>query len=147
MINGDQHLTACPLCGAPTTPDELAEAGWLESQVVARIAERNPGWQRSSGACPACLQQALLQVLLEKGDAALHDGVQSVWPLDAEAAFGAIPTPLRMHADSRFYPHPDLVAPRNRIRAWVDAGQEPLDVHYFGADETPRWPGWDTAAA
>jgi serine protease AprX len=160
MINGDQHVTACPLCGAPAIPDELAEAGWLDSQVVACIAARNPSWQRSSGACPACVQQALLQDLLEKGDAALHDGIQSIWPLDAEAAFGAIPTPLRMHADPRFngrditialldsgfYPHSDLTTPRNRIRAWVDAGQEPLDVHCFGPDETPRWPGWDAKA-
>lgn len=161
MINADQDITACPLCGAPTTSDDLTEAGWLDPQVVARIAERNPGWQRSSGACPACIQQVLLQVLLEKGDAALHDGIQSIWPLDAEAAFGAIPTPLRMHADPRFagrgvtialldsgfYPHPDLTTPLNRIRAWVNAGQELLDVRRFGADETPRWPGWNAAAA
>jgi len=161
MINGDRHLTACPLCSAPATPGDLAEASWLDPQVVARIAERSPAWRRESGACPACVQQALLQALLEKGDAALHDSIQSVWPLDAEAAFGAIPTPLRMHADPRFtgrgitialldsgfYPHRDLVAPRNRIRAWIDAGQESLDVRCFGPDETPRWPGWDAAAA
>ena len=116
---------------------------------------------RENGACPACVQQALLYVLLEKGDAALHDGIQSLWPLDAEATLGAIPTPLRMHADPRFtgrgvtialldsgfYPHPDLTTPRNRIRAWVDASQEPLDVHCFGPDETRRWPGWDARAA
>src|SRR5262245_282246 len=102
MINADQDLTACPLCGAPTTSDALTEADWLDPQVLAQLTEQNPGWQRSSGACPACLQQVLLRVLLEKGDAALHDGVQSVWPLDTETAFGAIPTPLRMHADPRF---------------------------------------------
>ncbi|HEU5101592.1 MAG TPA: S8 family serine peptidase [Roseiflexaceae bacterium] len=161
MINGNQNLTVCPLCGASTSFDDLTEANWLDPQVVARIAERNPGWQRSSGACPACIQQVLLQALLEKGDAALHNGIQSVWPLDAEAAFGAIPTPLRMHADPRFAgrgvtialldsgfsPHPDLTIPRNRIRAWVDASREPLDARRFGADETPRWPGWDAAAA
>jgi len=74
--------------------------------------------------------------------------------LDAEAAFGALPTPLRMHAnphytgrgitialvDSGFYPHPDLVRPRNRIRAWVDAGREELSQRCFGADELPTWP-------
>jgi serine protease AprX len=161
MINGDRHLTACPLCSAPATPGDLAEAGWLDPQVMARIAERSPAWRRESGACPACVQQALLQALLEKGDAALHDSIQSVWPLDAEAAFGAIPTPLRMHADPRFtgrgitialldsgfYPHHDLVAPRNRIRAWVDAGQGSPDVRCFGPDETPHWPGWDAAAS
>jgi serine protease AprX len=96
-------------------------------------------------------------VLIEKGDAALHAGVQRAWPLDAEAAFGALPTPLRLHADPRFtgrgvtlavvdaafFPHPDLVCPRNRIRAWVDASRESVVDHRFDVDEGPEWPGWD----
>jgi len=154
-------MTFCPLCGAAAAPSSLAETSWLAPDVVARLSAGHPGWQRPDGACPACVQQALLQALLEQGDAALHDGIQSVWPIDAEAAFGAIPTPLRMHADPRFggrgitialidsgfYPHPDLTQPRNRIRAWVDAGHETLQAHYFSRDELPRWPGWDAAAA
>jgi hypothetical protein len=160
MTSTDQHPETCPLCGATSTPRELAQAAWLAPEALGRLAERNPGWRQSDGACPACVQQALLQTLLERGDAALHDGIQAVWPLDAEAAFGAIPTPLRMHADPRFtsrgvtlalvdsgfYPHPDLVRPRNRIRAWVDAGRAPIEAHFFGPDESPRWPGWDAAA-
>jgi serine protease AprX len=47
--------------------------------------------------------------------------------------------------DSGFYPHPDLVLPHNRIRAWVEAGYEPVRVLPFSPDETPRWPGWDAA--
>ncbi|GAB4407398.1 MAG: hypothetical protein Fur0044_00260 [Anaerolineae bacterium] len=100
-----------------------------------------------------------MQVLLDNGDPALHRSIQTVWPLDAEAAFGALPTPLRLHADPRytgrgvtlavvdtgFYPHPDLAQPTNRIRAWVDAVQEPVQVRYFDPDETPAWPGWDAA--
>lgn len=103
------------------------------------------------------MQQALLETLLERGEAALHEGIQAVWPLDAQAAFGALPTPLRMHADPRytgrgvtiaivdagFYPHPDLTEPRNRIRAWVDAGSKAVNVCRFGPDLAPRWPGWD----
>lgn len=54
------------------------------------------------GACPACVQQNLLRTLLSKGDAALHEAIQTVWPLDAEAAFGTRPTRLRLHADPRF---------------------------------------------
>ena len=109
---------------------------WLAPEVIERMAHDNPNWRRADGACPACVQQSLLQILLERGDhqrSARH--IDNVWPLDAEAAFGALPTPLRMHADPRFtgkgvkialihsgfYPHPDLVQPTNRIRAWVDA--------------------------
>src|SRR5437773_5357420 len=119
--------SVCPLCGTPAEPNVLAEAGWLSASVIQRLARDNPNWQQTSGACPACVQQALLQLLTEQGEAALHSGLQAAWPLDAEAAFGALPTPLRLHADPRydgqgvtlalvdsgFYPHPDLTQPRN----------------------------------
>ena len=125
----------------------LAEAQWY------------PFWNRDDDACPACVQQNLLRTLLAKGDAALHEAIQTAWPLDAEAAFGVLPTRLRLHADPRFsgkgvtialvdagfYPHPDLVQPRNRIRVWADATRDPVSVFRFGPEEMPRWPDWDGA--
>lgn len=103
-------LLPCPSCYRPTPTSFLPEA------------HDYAFWHRPDGACPTCVQQALLETLLSRGDAALHEQIQSVWPLDAEAAFGALPTPLRLHADPRFtgrgvtlavldsgfYPHPDL---------------------------------------
>jgi serine protease AprX len=151
------ETVACPLCAVATPPAELAEAGWAAPEVTGRVAERHPGWRRRDGACPACVQQALLELLLAKGEDALREGVQKAWPLDAEAAFGALPTPLRLLAhprytgagvtvalvDAAFYPHSDLVEPDNRIRAWVDVSQEPVRVRRFSPREEPRWPGWD----
>ena len=151
----------CPLCGARSSRAELAEARWSAPHVLARILGAHPGWQRTSGACPACVQHALLGLLLEKGGEALHDGVQKAWPLDAEAAFGALPTPLRLHADPRFtgrgvtlalvdaafHPHPDLVRPVNRIRAWVDASRDDVQAERFRRNARPKWPGWDRAAS
>lgn len=148
----------CPICQHPTPPQKLAEVNWLSADFLTSLAEQHPGWRSVDGACPGCVQEALLQTLLAHGHDALHQSIQQVWPLDAEAAFGAIPTPLRLHADARFtgrgvtlamvdvgfYPHPDLTQPANRMRAWVDAtapgGPEAL---FFGPDETPTWPGWD----
>ena len=98
MIEYNRPTPRCPLCMAQSSPSDLAEAAWASPEVITRLVQQNPSWRRESGACPACVQQALLYVLLEKGDAALHDGIQSLWPLDAEAAFGAMPTPVRMHA-------------------------------------------------
>jgi len=136
----------CPSCGRATEKSVLAEAHWY------------PYWEREDGACPACVQQHLLTTLLEKGEAELHREIQARWPLDARAAFGALPTPLRLHADPRFtgrgvtiavldsgfYPHPDLVRPRNRIRAYIDATRDPPRVRSYSPDETPWWPGWDS---
>ncbi len=140
-------LLPCSVCGVASSKAVLAEAHWY------------PSWDREDGACPACVQQNLLRTLLAKGDAALHEAIQTPWPLDAEAAFGVLPTRLRLHADARFsgkgitlamvdsgfYPHPDLVQPRNRIRVWADATHDPVSVLRFDPDEKPNWPDWDGA--
>jgi serine protease AprX len=137
----------CCVCRNSFSEDLLAEA------------HSYPFWDRDDGACPACVQENLLRTLLARGDAALHEAIQMAWPLDAEAAFGALPTRLRLHADPRFagrgvtialvdsgfYPHPDLVKPRNRIRLWADATRDPVSVVDFGREETPDWPGWNEA--
>jgi serine protease AprX len=154
-VIGDAAV-ACAVCGTPTAPDELAEAGWASAETAERLAERRTGWRRSDGACAACVQDALLSLLREKGERVLSRVIQDVWPIDAEAAFGALPTPLRLRADPRFtgrgitiamvdagfYPHADLVQPVNRIRAVVDAGTGHVRVHRFAPDATPQWPGW-----
>jgi hypothetical protein len=80
----------CSGCGVLMTSETRAEAHWYS--LSKKDEER----------CPACVQENLLRVLLAKGDAALHEAVQLAWPLDAEAAFGVLPTRLRLHADPRF---------------------------------------------
>lgn len=147
----------CPLCGRQTPSSHLAEAGWLAPEVLERLVRLHPRWQRHDGACPACTQEALLQTVLDTGLAALHESIQPVWPLDPRAEFGALPTSLRLHADPRFtgagvtlaliapgfYPHPDLIQPRNRIRAWVDVNAPSPQALRFSPSVAPRWPGWD----
>jgi serine protease AprX len=144
----------CPLCSRRTTPAALHEAQWLDARVLDRLAADHPRWRRTDGACPACVQQALLETLLIHGRRALEGRVQSVWPLDAEAAFGALPTALRVRADPRFtgrgttialvdagfFPHPDLVRPDNRVVAWVDASQANVHERHFASDDIPSWP-------
>ena len=137
-------LGTCKFCQKSVPADILAEASQYSF------------WTKPDGACPACIQETLLYTLLGKGDSALHEQIQDVWPLDAAAAFGALPTALRLHADPRFtgqgvtiamldsdfYPHPDLIRPSNRIRAWVDVTTDPVTVLTFQPDEDPQWPGW-----
>lgn len=140
-------MLPCPSCHTLTPESELA------------AAFDHLAWQGPDGACGACAQDQLLRLLVAEGDAALHRAVQARWPLDPEAAFGAIPTPLRLHADPRFtgrgvtialidagfYPHPDLVTETNRIRAWTDQGLDPRTTLRWGPGDQPAWPGWDGA--
>ncbi len=121
-------------------------------QLCGRTSEQ---WLQGLGGCPSCVQEALLHTRLVHGHSAMHESVRNVWPLDADAAFGALPMPLRMHADPRFtgkgvtiaqvdsgfYPHPDLVLPRNRIRAWVDATRPAMNYLRFSPSAHPEWPG------
>lgn len=137
------------------------ESRWANEAIISQLRQDRPEWAAEQGACVTCVQEALLLLLIQEGAATFYESVQSVWPLDASAAFGALPTPLRMRADPRytgkgitvavldsgFYPHPDLIEPVNRIRAWVNVGSEPIEALHFGPDDKPAWPGWDAGEA
>ncbi len=156
MRTDPDDVAACALCARPTPGTELREAGWIAPSVEARLAAVHPGWRRADGGCPACLQAALLETLREEGEESFHAAIQRVWPIDPQAAYGALPTPLRMHADPRFggrgvlvgvvdaafYPHPDLTRARNRIRVWADASAGGVEWQRFAPDEQPRWRDW-----
>lgn len=59
-------MRPCPLCATPTLESVLTEAGWLELAVIDTLARAHPRWRRRDGACPACVQHALLHTLLER---------------------------------------------------------------------------------
>jgi serine protease AprX len=135
-------MGTCSVCGGQTPLLHLSEARTYAF------------WTKPDGACPACIQNLLLRTLLERGESAFHSGIQVAWPLDSEAAFGALPTRIRMHADPRFTgrgvtvalldsgfcAHPDLIRPQNRVRMWADATQETVPFLPFTPQERPRWP-------
>lgn len=137
----------CPKCRAMTRREALSEA------------QNYALWHGTERVCPDCVHREILQGLLHRSDPALHERVQVVWPLDAAAAFGPLPLPLRFHLDSQltgsgitiavidtgFSPHPDLTQPVNRIRAWIDATEYPAGVWRFQEEQQPVWPGCDRA--
>lgn len=147
----------CPLCSTPYPVARLSAATWLAPEAVSIIQVRYPSWKPNEGACPICARLQLQRILTEHA---------LTKPRDPSAngklpAWECLPTPFRVGADPRFtgagvtiamidagfYPHPDLIRPRNRIRAWVDATGPKLQSLMFDPDETPRWPGWDLIAA
>jgi serine protease AprX len=145
------------MCAQTPPNTDLRQGRCLDPGVIGHIAGAHPQWLTERGDCPACVQQAILQTRLMHGVAAMHSCIQQVWPIDAHAAFGALPTPLRLHADPRFsgkgitiahidagfYPHPDLVKPVNRIRAWAETTGSRVQVLRFAPDAIPEWPGWN----
>src|SRR5215210_2683585 len=155
----DLEIVKCPLCGVNSTSEALNEASWLPLGAVASLESLHPGWTLAEGACPACVQRALVEMLILQAEVRHHDRIQAAWPLNAETAYGVLPTPLRLHVDPRyrgrgvtvafidagFYPHPDLSLPQNRIRAWVDASTRPVHAIYYDREDTPQWPGFGDA--
>ena len=152
---------SCPLCGKQVTTDLIRPTFWIDKVLWKELSRKHPEWNPLSGACALCFQDALLVTLLKKRKATLQESVQNIWPIDAKAAFGVLPTSLRMRSDphyagngitiafldSGFYPHSDLIRPLNRIRAWVDVSQKPHAVKYFESKHRPDWPGWKDRAA
>ncbi len=75
--------------------------------------------------------------------------------------FGVIPTPVRLNADaaytgkgvtvafldSGFYPHPDLVAPVDRIVAYHDVAGERRELRAIDPVESWQWHGTQTSVA
>src|SRR3954465_10836958 len=144
----------CPLCGTSVTVEELSQAAWLAPGAVNQLGIEHPQWRVTDGACPDCAQSAMLDMLVAQAEAGEQAKVQAAWPLNGETAFGVLPTHMRLQLDERFkgcgttlamidsafYPHPDLIEPRNRIRAWVDATVDPVNVVYYAPEDTPTWP-------
>ena len=72
------------------------------------IPQARPCWPKLVGIPIGIARTARVQLAFSrtscklywpKGDAALHEAIQTAWPLDAEAAFGVLPNRLRLHAD------------------------------------------------
>jgi serine protease AprX len=135
----------------------LSAVTWLAPPVVDAVRERFPNWDPTDGACPDCARLQLQRVLTE-----LSLSPPKEAPSNKHLpAWECLPTTFRVAADPRFtgsgitmaiidaafYPHPDLIKPRNRIRAWVDATVPRLRAIRFKPDDIPRWPDWDKIAA
>jgi len=108
----------CAMCGMSSSTSVLAEAHWY------------PFWKREDGACPACVQQNLLRTLLAKGDAALHESIQTVWPLD-EGFWQTTPTSLPAGQHSYKF----LIDGQRRL----DDPGNPRKMRMAGAASTARY--------
>jgi serine protease AprX len=121
----------CPLCN-----DQVAKLLFQyhldsERHVIEQIRQRNPQWSEQDGFCSRCLDYYHTELVM------LHRMLPEIgphFPVRSADDFVILPTGLRLNADPRFtgkgvticfidsefYPHPDLIDFKNRVRAIID---------------------------
>jgi serine protease AprX len=125
------HTIICPLCNDKV--DKLLYRFHLDSErmVLERIKDHYPEWAEHDGICSRCVDYYHTEIVMEQR---MLPEIGPYFPVKSADDFIILPTPLRLNADPRytgkgvticfidsgFYPHPDLTAHRNRIKAYVD---------------------------
>src|SRR6266498_5068751 len=121
----------CPLCR--DTVDKLVYRFHYdtESSVIDKIKAEFPEWTKEDGLCSRCLDFFHSEIVMEQR---ILPSIGPHFPIKTADDFIVIPTGLRINADPRytgkgvticfidsgFYPHPDLVATKNRIKKTID---------------------------
>jgi serine protease AprX len=150
----------CPLCRRPLDPALIELQPKLEDHIARILRENNPGWARGDGVCPDCAHGAAEKALESRSPTSLQAELLTPFPVYSRDEKRLLPTPFRVHAnpnftgrgvtvaflDSGFYPHPDLVRPKNRILCYVDAtGQAPSEKPNFKKQHATSWHGLMTS--
>ncbi len=152
------HL--CPLCRRPLDPVLIEIQPKLEDHIARILRENNPGWKRDDGVCPDCVHGAVEKAIEARSPTSLQAELLTPFPVYSRDEKRLLPTPLRVHAnpnftgrgvavaflDSGFYPHPDLVRPKNRILCYVDTtGHTPVERPSFKKAHATSWHGLMTS--
>lgn len=135
----------CPLCGRTGRRD----AGEVDDSLLSLIRVNNPRWDQNHGICQRCLD-------LFRG---ARDRLNANPRIFREGAYHILPTPLRVGADERyagrnvtiafldsgFYPHPDLIEPRNRILKYVNVTNPEFSEDELNSPDDSSWHGMMTS--
>ncbi|MBI3242883.1 MAG: S8 family serine peptidase [Chloroflexi bacterium] len=153
-------IKSCPLCRRPLDPALIEIQPKLEDHIARILRENNAGWKHDDGVCPDCVYGAVEKAREARSPASLQQELLTPFPVYVRDEKRLLPTPVRVHAnpnftgrgvtvaflDSGFYPHPDLIRPRNRILCYVDAtGQAPIEKPNFKKQHATSWHGLMTS--
>ena len=121
----------CPLC--EDLVDKLVYRYHIdqEREVLNRIRQQNPEWSEHDGLCSRCVDFYHTELVIRQR---ILPDIGPHFPVKSADGFIILPTGLRIDADPRFtgkgvtvcfidsgfYPHPDLVAYKNRVKVIVD---------------------------
>lgn len=151
----------CPICGQPRAGALLTIQPKIEDHIARILQEENPRWKPQDGACIECVQEAVEKAIQARSVTSLQAELLTPYPAYARDEQKLLTTPVRVHAntnftgrgitiaflDSGFYPHPDLVRPKNRIVCYVDAtGRVPQEKRSFKKPMVTSWHGLMTTA-
>jgi serine protease AprX len=155
------RIMLCPLCRQPLDPELLAIQPKIEDHIARILHEDNQGWKLDDGACPDCVHAAVEKAIEARSLTSLQAELLTPFPVYSQDEKRLLTTPVRVHAnlnfggrgitvaflDSGFYPHPDLVKPRDRILAYVDAtGRVPIEKQNFKQPVVTSWHGLMTSS-
>jgi serine protease AprX len=148
----------CPLCGDKV--DKLLYRYHIDNErlVLQKIKEHNPEWSVTDGLCSRCVDYYHTEILTQQR---LLPEVGPFFPVKSADDFIILPTPLRLDADARFtgkgvticfidsgfYPHPDLITYKNRIKTIFDItnNNEASQISPTGGDLEGAWHGTMTS--
>jgi serine protease AprX len=151
----------CPICHCPLDPDLFAIQPKLEDHIARILQENNPDWKPEDGVCLECVNEAVEKSIEARSVTSLQAELLTPFPVYSRDEKQLLTTPIRVHAnlnfagrgitvaflDSGFYPHPDLVRPKNRILCYVDAtGRVPVEKQSFKKPIATSWHGLMTSA-
>jgi hypothetical protein len=151
----------CPICQNPLDPALLAIQPKLEEHIARILREDHPDWKPEDGICPECVHEAVERAIEARSLTSLQAELLTPFPVYSRDEKKLLTTPVRVHAnpnftgrgvtiaflDSGFYPHPDLVRPKNRILCYVDTtGRVPVEKQNFKKPIVTSWHGLMTSA-
>lgn len=139
----------CPLCSDAV--DKLLYRFHIDSerQVIDKIKEQNPEWSQSDGICSRCVDYYHIEIIRQQR---ILPEIGPHFPVKSADDFVILPTALRIDApprytgngiticfiDSGFYPHPDVVATKNRIKLMLDITNDTTPEH---TKDSSAWHG------
>lgn len=148
----NQGKIICPLCN--DSVDKLLYRFHIddERKVLEKIKQQNPSWTENDGACSRCVDYYHTEIIREQR---ILPQIGPHFSVKSADDFIILPTPLRVDAhprytgkgvticfiDSGFYPHPDLVANKSRIKKIIDVTNEIHDENYFLSAHENSWHG------
>ena len=151
----------CPICQQPIDQTLLAIQSKIDDHIVRILKEDYPSWSPQDTACPECVHNAVERAIEARSVTSLQAELLTPFPVYSRDEQKLLTTPARIHAnanftgqgitiaflDSGFYPHPDLIRPKNRILCYVDAtARVPVEKQNFKKPVITSWHGLMTSA-